>query len=151
MRAPWMCLVRAASTSHAPCGSLQRHPHTAVEYGLMSTTTDKRTAFAYSGVAKKRGTVLEITAGRVDIGASISFLSQYPGEEEYLMPPLSCLEVSPQHLPLPPRTASSSDPARCMFSSLETLILPNPLRPPPYITCEPRSAGGGRSARRPHG
>jgi hypothetical protein len=59
----------------------------------MSTTTHKETAFAYSGVKNKRGTVFEITAGRVDIGASISFLSQYPGEAEYLMQPLSCLEV----------------------------------------------------------
>jgi hypothetical protein len=31
--------------------------------------------------------------GRVDIGASLGFLSQYPGEEEFLMPPLSCLEA----------------------------------------------------------
>jgi hypothetical protein len=60
----------------------------------MSTTTEKQTACAYSGVAKERGTVLEITAGRIDVGASISFLSQYPGEAEFLMPPLSCLEVS---------------------------------------------------------
>ena len=60
----------------------------------MSTTTDKKTAFAYSGVTKQRGTVLEISAGRrIDVGASISFLSQYPGEEEFLMPPLSCLEA----------------------------------------------------------
>jgi hypothetical protein len=65
----------------------------AVEFGLMSTTTDKHTAFAYSGVTKQRGTVLEIIAGRIDVGASISFLSQYPGEAEYLMQPLSCLEV----------------------------------------------------------
>ena len=65
----------------------------AVEFGLMSTTTDKSTAFAYSGVTKHRGTVLEISAGRIDVGASISFLSQYPGEAEYLMQPLSCLEV----------------------------------------------------------
>ena len=60
----------------------------------MSTTTAKQTACEYSGVAKERGTVFEISAGRVDVGASISFLSQYPGEAEYLMPPLSCLEVS---------------------------------------------------------
>ena len=59
----------------------------------MSTTTDKATAFAYSGVTKERGTVLEITAGRVDVGASLSFLSQYPGEAEFLMQPLACLEV----------------------------------------------------------
>jgi hypothetical protein len=59
----------------------------------MSTTTAKSTACEYSGAAKERGTVFVITAGRIDVGASISFLSQYPGEEEYLMPPLSCLEV----------------------------------------------------------
>jgi hypothetical protein len=64
-----------------------------VEFGLMSTTTSRATAVAYSGTDKRRGTVLEIQAGRVDLGASIGFLSQYPGEEEYLMPPLSCLEV----------------------------------------------------------
>ncbi len=92
----------------------------AVEFGLMSTTTAKETAYAYrrvfeshsfwfyctgfdptglidhwnSGIDKKRGTVFEIQAGRVDIGASIQFLSQYPGEAEFLMQPLSCIEVS---------------------------------------------------------
>jgi len=60
----------------------------------MSTTTAKETACEYSGVSNERGTVFEIAAGRVDVGASISFLSQYPGEAEYLMPPLSCLEVT---------------------------------------------------------
>jgi hypothetical protein len=65
-----------------------------VELGFMPTTTDKRTAFDYSGEAKRRGTVFEISVGRIDAGASLSFLSQYPGEEEFLMPPLSCLEVA---------------------------------------------------------
>ena len=65
----------------------------AVEFGLMSTTTAQETAVAYSGKGGERCTVLEITAGRVDVGADISFLSQYPGEEEFLMQPLSCLEV----------------------------------------------------------
>ena len=60
----------------------------------MSTTTAKGTACQYSGVDKKRGIVFQISAGRVDVGASISFLSQYPGEEEFLMQPLSCLEAS---------------------------------------------------------
>jgi hypothetical protein len=59
----------------------------------MSTTTDKMTVFAYSGVNKRRCTVLEITADQIDVGESISVLSQYPGEAEFLMPPLSCLEV----------------------------------------------------------
>ena len=37
----------------------------------MSTTTARETAFQYSGVDKQRGTVFEIQAGRVDVGASI--------------------------------------------------------------------------------
>ena len=59
----------------------------------MSMTTAKETAFAYSGVRRQRGIVFEITAGRVDVGASIQFLSQYPGEAEFLTQPLCCLEV----------------------------------------------------------
>ena len=65
----------------------------AVEFGLMSTTTSRETAVGYSGKDGQRCTVLEITAGRVDVGADIGFLSQYPGEEEFLMQPLACLEV----------------------------------------------------------
>ncbi len=71
----------------------------AVEFGLMSMTTAKETAFAYSGVRRQRGIVFEIMAGRVDVGASIQFLSQYPGEAEFLTQPLCCLEVSPPVLP----------------------------------------------------
>ena len=63
----------------------------------MSTTTAKATACQYSGVDKQRGIVFQINAGQVDVGACISSLSQYPGEEEYLMQPLSCLEASPAH------------------------------------------------------
>jgi hypothetical protein len=68
----------------------------------MSTTTDRKTASAYSGVTRNRGTVLEISAGQIDNGASISFLSQYPGEAEFLMPPLCSLEVL--SLPSPTQT-----------------------------------------------
>jgi hypothetical protein len=64
-----------------------------VEWGLMSTTMDKDVATQYSGVDKQRGSVFEIIPGRIDIGAELSWLSQYPGEAEYLFPPLSCLEV----------------------------------------------------------
>ncbi len=68
----------------------------AVELGLMSTTTARETAFAYSGSRSgQRCTVLEIQVGRIDVGADISFLSQYPGEKEFLMQPLSSLEVTP--------------------------------------------------------
>ena len=66
----------------------------AVELGMMSTTTDRKVAIQYSGRNKKRGTIFEIEAGRIDIGADLKILSQYPGESEYLLPPLSCLEVN---------------------------------------------------------
>ena len=66
----------------------------AAECGLMSTTASRETAVANSaGVDGERGTVLEIAAGRVDAGASVGFLSQYPAEEEFLLQPLSSLEV----------------------------------------------------------
>jgi hypothetical protein len=64
-----------------------------VEFGLMSTTTERSIAVQYSGTRVKRGIVFEISAGRVDIGASISFLSQYSREEEFLVQPLSFVEV----------------------------------------------------------
>ena len=64
-----------------------------VELGLMSTTADRRVAIQYSGHEKKRAMMLEIQAGRIDVGASLGFLSQYASEEEFLMQPLSCLEV----------------------------------------------------------
>ena len=60
----------AARCLHAPLyPSLSRLPP--VEYGFLSTTTARETAFQYSGVDKRRGIVFEIQAGRVDIGASI--------------------------------------------------------------------------------
>jgi hypothetical protein len=88
----------------------------------MSTTTHKEMAIDYSGVKDQRGTVLEIEVGRVDVGASVSFLSQYPGEAEFLMQPLACLEVCPRsgrsRLPLlaprPPR--NSLFPAESLVS-----------------------------------
>jgi hypothetical protein len=58
----------------------------AVEWGLMSTTTQREVAVQYSGVDRARGTVLEIAAGRVDIGATLGWLSQYPREEEVPFP-----------------------------------------------------------------
>ena len=75
-----------------------------VEFGLLSTTSSKATALGYSGARRQRGMIFEIQAGRVDVGESIQFLSQYPGEDEYLMQPLSCLEVTGE-----PRLDSSGD------------------------------------------
>ena len=64
-----------------------------VEWGLMSTTTDRSVAMQYSGANQQRGTIFQIDPGRIDIGADLAWVSQYPGEREFLFPPLSCLEV----------------------------------------------------------
>mmetsp|Transcript_32511 Transcript_32511/g.75742 ORF Transcript_32511/g.75742 Transcript_32511/m.75742 type:complete len:1094 (-) Transcript_32511:948-4229(-) len=72
--------------SHGCCGG--------VELGLMSTTTKREVATHYS--MSKEGmlaTIIEVEVGQIDRGASLTFLSQYPGEEEVLLPPLSNLEV----------------------------------------------------------
>ena len=63
-----------------------------VEFGLMSTSEDRRVAIQYAGT--RMPTVFEIRVGAVDRGAPIKFLSQYPCEEEILFPPMSYLEVT---------------------------------------------------------
>ena len=83
----------------------------------MSTTTARETAFAYSGKDGQRCTVFEIAVGRVDVGADIGFLSQYPGEREFLMQPLSCLEV-------PPRPLSTFPPSPYVRLSARLRTLP---------------------------
>jgi hypothetical protein len=40
-----------------------------------------------------RATLFVIQLGQVDRGATLSWISQFPGEEEVLLPPLSNLEV----------------------------------------------------------
>jgi hypothetical protein len=65
----------------------------AVEWGLMSTTASRAVAEQYSGADQQRGTIFEIAAGRIDVGADLTWISQYPGEREFLFPPLTCLEV----------------------------------------------------------
>ena len=39
-------------------------------------------------------TILEVNVGRVDVGGRLTALSQYPGEDEYLVGPYACLEVT---------------------------------------------------------
>ncbi|EKX40859.1 hypothetical protein GUITHDRAFT_75215, partial [Guillardia theta CCMP2712] len=63
-----------------------------VEYGMLSTSTDRQVALQYA----KEGslpTLFEISCGAIDRGADVELLSQYPEEKEILYPPLSYLEV----------------------------------------------------------
>ena len=62
-----------------------------VEFAMMSTTLDRRVALQYAG--QETPTIFEINLGAIDRGASLTFLSQYPAEEEILLPPRSYLEV----------------------------------------------------------
>lgn len=64
-----------------------------VEFAFLSTTTKREVAVQYSGTGAGLPTIFEIAVGQVDRGASLKVLSQYAGEEEILMPPLSNLEV----------------------------------------------------------
>ncbi len=66
-----------------------------VEWGFISTTSDKAIAIQYTGIAKGRSfpTVLQVRPAAVDHGADISEFSQFPGEREYLWNPCSLLEA----------------------------------------------------------
>ncbi len=66
-----------------------------VEWGFISTTSDKSIAIQYTGIAKGRAypTVLQVRPAAIDHGADISEFSQFPGEREYLWNPCSLLEA----------------------------------------------------------
>ena len=64
-----------------------------VEIAFMSCTRDRDVALQYLGKGKMP-VIFEIEVSQVDRGASLQWLSQYPGEAEVLLPPLSNLEVT---------------------------------------------------------
>mmetsp|Transcript_28513 Transcript_28513/g.67929 ORF Transcript_28513/g.67929 Transcript_28513/m.67929 type:complete len:304 (+) Transcript_28513:287-1198(+) len=64
-----------------------------VEFGFMSTTTKREIAMHHLSSRSALATIFDIQVGMIDRGSSISFLSQFPGEEEILIPPRSNLEV----------------------------------------------------------
>ena len=68
-----------------------------VEYGMMSTTLERSVALQYAGggggIDGGLSTIFEIEVSAVSRGASLGFLSQFEGEAEILIPPLSFLEV----------------------------------------------------------
>ena len=65
-----------------------------VEFSFMSTTTKKAVAVSYINASKRRPILFEYDVGSIDRGGSISFMSQYPGEDEVLIPPRSFVEVT---------------------------------------------------------
>jgi hypothetical protein len=71
---------------HGCCGG--------VEFGMLSTTTEMNVALDYSATDKlDRATVFEIELGQINRGASLTWISQFPCEDEILIAPLSNLEA----------------------------------------------------------
>ena len=89
------------------------------EWGFMSTTSNRKVALQYSGVAdgKPKCLVLEIRVGAVDRGACLQKYSQYQGEEEYLYLPLSFLQQD--------RDIYTEVTARGVVSVIPIRIIPN--------------------------
>ena len=64
------------------------------EFAFLSTSTNKDVAVSYIDTEKGLPILFEFEVGSIDRGAPISFLSQFPGEDEILIPPMSFLEVT---------------------------------------------------------
>ncbi len=74
-----------------------------VEGGFMSLTTSRDVGLHYASLGddkKAIGILFEIEMSTMDRGADVTWLAQYPHEEETLLPPLSYLHV--QHIRLAP-------------------------------------------------
>lgn len=95
---PAMQVYRGISRMKLPKSFLEKNEHNVaggVEYGFMSTTSNKNVAlmFAKDGDKMTASTLVVAEMGMIDRGASLDWLSQYPHEQEILLPPLTCMEV----------------------------------------------------------
>jgi hypothetical protein len=59
-----------------------------------STTTKKEVAISYIPTDKKKPVLFKIETGDIDRGCSLSWVSQYPLEDETLIPAMSYLEIT---------------------------------------------------------
>ena len=66
-----------------------------VEFAFMSMTADRDVAMRYAKAESKNDAscVMEVNLGKVDRGADLSWLSQYPDEKIVVFPPCTLLEV----------------------------------------------------------
>ena len=85
----WRCLTRCAIEMALPDAVLEQKRFE--EFVFSSATPSKAVASSYAGT--DRASVFEIEVGEIDRGADISMYSQYPNEEEHVIPPLSHFEI----------------------------------------------------------
>ena len=65
-----------------------------VELAFMSVTDDKKVALQYSGAAEgKTATIFKLLLGKTSLGADVSWVSQFQGEQERLFPPWTHLQL----------------------------------------------------------
>ena len=66
-----------------------------VEFAFMSMTVDRDVAMRYAKAESKEDAscVMEVKMGKMDLGADLSWLSQYPEEKTVVFPPFTLLEV----------------------------------------------------------
>ena len=65
-----------------------------VEAAFMSTTVKEEVARKYSGVHEgRKATIFKLLLGKTSLGANISWISQFEGEEEMVYPPRTQLQI----------------------------------------------------------
>jgi hypothetical protein len=98
---PTCDIYRGMSGLKLPATFLQPNAYNVragVEYGFMSATLERSVAEHYSkGPMDRPSVIMEMKMGMVNRGAFLGWLSQYPHEQEILLPPLSGLEVLDHH------------------------------------------------------
>ena len=100
------------------------------ELAPMSSTSSLKVAMQYS--ASEKALIIRIRTKNFMVrGPTISFLSAFPGEEEFLFPPLTCASrrFEPQTLHVVESSSTLSNPLACArFADLQPTGAPQELR-----------------------
>ena len=70
------------------------------EFGFLSCTTNLNVAIAYIDDRKAAPVIFQLEVGAIDKGAVLSWVSQYPGEDEVTMSAMSYIEVKDEPRPI---------------------------------------------------
>jgi hypothetical protein len=105
-----------------------------VEMAFMSTTTERATAYEFSGGHDTAGTIFEMTFTAASRGASVQPFSQYPEEAELLFPPFTFLSYrSHNQLTLLKRVVQVDATVSTARPDLEGMDLSSATGTPPMV------------------